>query len=139
MTLPSLSRRQLIKGLAAAGLAGCLPGALAAPRQPGKHSLGVALVGLGYYSRDLLAPGLQLTRNCHLAGVVTGTPAKALEWQRKYDLSDRNIYDYDNFDRIADNPDIDVIYIVLPNHLHKPFTLRGAAAGKHVWCEKPWP
>ena len=137
MSSPSLSRRQLIKGLAAAGLAGCLPGALAAPRQPGKHSLGVALVGLGYYSRDLLAPGLQLTRNCHLAGVVTGTPAKALEWQRKYDLSDRNIYDYDNFDRIADNPDIDVIYIVLPNHLHKPFTLRGAAAGKHVWCEKP--
>ena len=93
MTLPSLSRRQLIKGLAATGLAGCLPGALAAPRQPGKHSLGVALVGLGYYSRDLLAPGLQLTRNCHLAGIVTGTPAKAAEWQRRYGIPDRNVYD----------------------------------------------
>ena len=56
MSSPSLSRRQLIKGLAAAGLAGCLPAALAAQRKPGKHSLGVALVGLGHYSRDLLAP-----------------------------------------------------------------------------------
>ncbi|HYM87302.1 MAG TPA: Gfo/Idh/MocA family oxidoreductase, partial [Pseudoxanthomonas sp.] len=137
MPLHSSSRRTLIKGLAAAGLAGCLPAACAASRKPGKHSLGVALVGLGYYSRELLAPGLQLTRDCHLAGIVTGTPAKALEWQRRYDLSDRNVYDYDDFDRIADNPDIDVVYVVLPNHLHKPFTLRAAAAGKHVWCEKP--
>lgn len=137
MSLPSFSRRKLIKGLAMAGLAGGLPSAFAAPRKPGERSLGVALVGLGYYSRELLAPGLQLTSHCHLAGIVTGTPQKALEWQRKYDIPDRNIYDYDGFDRIADNPDIDVVYIVLPNHLHKPFTLRAAAAGKHVWCEKP--
>jgi glucose-fructose oxidoreductase len=138
MPLDSPSRRALIKGLAAAGLVGSLPAAYAAPRQSGgKQGLGVALVGLGYYSTDLLAPGLQLTRNCHLAGIVTGTPSKAVEWQRKYDLPDRNIFDYDDFDRIADNPDIDVVYVVLPNHLHKPFTLRAAAAGKHVWCEKP--
>ena len=137
MSLPSFSRRKLIKGLAVAGLAGGLPAAFAAPRKAGERSLGVAVVGLGYYSRELLAPGLQLTRHCHLAGIVTGTPQKAQEWQRKYDIPDRNIYDYDGFDRIADNPDIDVVYIVLPNHLHKPFTLRAAAAGKHVWCEKP--
>lgn len=137
MSLHSPSRRTLIKGLAAAGLATRLPAAFATSRKPGKHSLGVALVGLGYYSSDLLAPGLQLTRNCHLAGIVTGTPSKALDWQRKYDLPDGNVYNYDDFDRIADNPDIDVVYVVLPNHLHKPFTLRAAAAGKHVWCEKP--
>jgi glucose-fructose oxidoreductase len=137
MSLPSFSRRKLIKGLAVASLAGGLPSVFGTPRQADGRSLGVALVGLGYYSRELLAPGLQLTRNCHLAGIVTGTPQKALEWQRRYDIPDRSIYDYDDFDRIADNPDIDVVYIVLPNHLHKRFTLRAAAAGKHVWCEKP--
>ena len=41
------------------------------------------------------------------------------------------------FDQIADNSDIDVVYIVTPTHLHAPLTLRAAAAGKHVWCEKP--
>ena len=137
MPTHSPSRRTLIKSMAAAGLIGYLPAACAAPRQPDKHSLGVALVGLGYYSRELLAPGLQLTRNCHLAGIVTGTPDKAVEWQRQYGLPDGNLYDYENFDRIANNPDIDVVYVVLPNHLHKEFTLRAASAGKHVWCEKP--
>ncbi|MBD9478434.1 Gfo/Idh/MocA family oxidoreductase [Pseudoxanthomonas sp. PXM02] len=127
------SRRRLLGALGAASFATLLPVARARASRP----LGVALVGLGYYSRDLLAPALQMTRHCRLAGIVTGTPAKAKEWQRRYRLPDRNVYDYDGFDRIADNPDIDVVYVVLPNHLHKPFTLRAAAVGKHVWCEKP--
>ncbi len=102
-----------------------------------KKSLGVALVGLGYYSAELLAPALQQTKNCHLAGIVTGTPAKTVEWQKKYGIPEKNCYNYENFDQIANNADIDVVYIVLPNALHHPFTLRAAAAGKHVWCEKP--
>ena len=130
---PDALRRRLLGALGAAGLAGVLPRVHAKATRP----LGVALVGLGYYSRDLLAPALQMTTHCRLAGIVTGTPAKAEEWQRRYAIPDSNIYDYDGFDRIADNPDIDVVYVVLPNHLHKPFTLRAAAAGKHVWCEKP--
>lgn len=102
-----------------------------------KERLGVALVGLGYYSTDLLAPALQLTQNCYLAGIVTGSPEKAESWKKKHNLPDKNIYNYDNFDRIADNPDIDVVYVVLPPVLHKEFTVRAANAGKHVWCEKP--
>ncbi len=102
-----------------------------------KDRLGVALVGLGYYSTDLLAPALQLTQHCYLAGIVTGTPEKAERWQKKYRLPEKNIYNYDNFDRIADNPDIDVVYVVLPPVLHKEYTIRAAGAGKHVWCEKP--
>jgi glucose-fructose oxidoreductase len=127
------SRRRLLGALGAVGIAGMLPTARARASRP----LGVALVGLGYYSRDLLAPALRMTRHCRLAGIVTGTPAKAEAWQRLHGIPDRNVYDYDGFDRIADNLDIDVVYVVLPNHLHKPFTLRAAAAGKHVWCEKP--
>jgi glucose-fructose oxidoreductase len=102
-----------------------------------KDRLGVALVGLGYYSTDLLAPALQLTKSCYLAGIVTGTPSKATEWKRKYSIPEKNIYNYQNFDSIANNPDIDVMYVVLPPSMHAEYTLRAAKAGKHVWCEKP--
>ena len=105
--------------------------------QKKKDRLGVALVGLGYYSTDLLAPALQLTTNCHLAGLVSGTPAKLAAWQQRHHLPDANLYDYRNFDSIANNPDIDVIYIVLPPSMHAEYTIRAAKAGKHVWCEKP--
>ncbi len=105
------------------------------PSNEGK--LGVALVGLGYYSTDLLAPALEQTEHCYLAGIVTGTPEKAESWKKKYNIPDKNIYNYDNFDEIANNPDIDVVYVVLPPSMHKEYTIRAANAGKHVWCEKP--
>ncbi|MGA9270051.1 MAG: Gfo/Idh/MocA family oxidoreductase [Lutimonas sp.] len=102
-----------------------------------KKKLGVALVGLGYYSRDLLAPALQLTQHCQLKGIVTGSPEKVPVWQKQYGIEDKNVYSYENMDEMADNEDIDVVYIVLPNALHKKYSVIGAEAGKHVWCEKP--
>jgi glucose-fructose oxidoreductase len=102
-----------------------------------KEKLGVALVGLGYYSTDLLAPALQLTKHCSLVGIVTGTPAKAEKWKQTYNIPDKNIYNYQTFDSIANNPDIDVIYVVLPPSMHAEYSIRAAKAGKHVWCEKP--
>ena len=99
--------------------------------------LGIALVGLGNYSANKLAPALQETRFCRLAGIVTGTPAKAEEWSRKYDIPKGNIYTYDTYDDIAGNPDIDIVYVVLPNGMHAEYSIRGAEAGKHVICEKP--
>jgi len=102
-----------------------------------KEKLGVALVGLGYYSTDLLAPALQLTQHCHLAGIVTGSPDKAKRWQQQYNIAEKSTYDYKNFDSIANDPAIDVIYIVLPPSMHKEYVIRAADAGKHVWCEKP--
>lgn len=102
-----------------------------------KKKLGVALVGLGYYSRDLLAPALQLTDNCELKGIVTGSPDKIPVWKSKYGLEDKNIYNYENMHEIANNDAIDVIYIVLPNALHLKYSMIAAEAGKHVWCEKP--
>jgi glucose-fructose oxidoreductase len=89
--------------------------------RPEKQKLGVALVGLGYYSTDLLAPALQLTEKCYLAGIVTGTPSKAESWKLKYNIPEKNIYNYQNFDDIANNPDIDVVYVVLPPSMHKEF------------------
>jgi glucose-fructose oxidoreductase len=135
----SISRREIVKTLSVGSAALFLsPANLLSACQPTqKRGLGVALVGLGYYSTDLLAPALQLTKNCYLAGIVTGTPAKAEAWKQKYNIQDKNIYNYSNFDSIANNPDIDVVYVVLPPSMHREYVVRAAAAGKHVWCEKP--
>ena len=99
--------------------------------------LGIALVGLGSYSTGQLAPALQETKDCYLAGIVTGTPSKAESWAQRFNLPEKNIYNYQDFDRIANNKDIDIVYVVLPISMHKEFTIRAAAAGKHVICEKP--
>lgn len=134
----STSRRNVLKSLAL-GVSALLfsPNSLLSATRQKKDRLGVALVGLGYYSTDLLAPALQQTKRCYLAGIVTGTPAKAEAWKQKYNLKDKNIYNYSNFDSIANNPDIDVVYVVLPPSMHKEYVVRAASAGKHVWCEKP--
>ena len=99
--------------------------------------LGIALVGLGGYSTGQLAPALQQTEHCYLAGIVTGTPSKIPVWKEKYNIPDANIYNYDNYDSIKNNPDIDIIYVVLPNNMHAEYTIRAFEAGKHVICEKP--
>ena len=102
-----------------------------------KEKLGVALVGLGYYSTDLLAPALQQTEHCELRGIVTGSPEKIPVWQKRYGIKDSNVYNYENMHEIANNQDIDVIYIVLPTGLHAEYAIKAANTGKHVWCEKP--
>ena len=99
--------------------------------------LGVALVGLGGYAGGQLAPALQLTEHCELRGIVTGSPEKIPVWQERYGIPDKNVYNYENMEGIADNPDIDVIYIVLPTGLHAEYAIKAANTGKHVWCEKP--
>lgn len=99
--------------------------------------LGIALVGLGRYSSGELAPALQETKHCYLAGIVTGTPSKEQDWAKKYNIPAGNIYNYKNFDTIASNKDIDIIYVVLPNSMHAEYVIRAAQAGKHVICEKP--
>jgi hypothetical protein len=68
---------------------------------------------------------------------VTGTPAKAVKWKAQYGIPDKSIYNYETMSRMADNPDIDVVYIVTPNSLHARDTIKAAKAGKHVLCEKP--
>ena len=102
-----------------------------------KDKLGVALVGLGSYSEGQLGPALLETKDCYLAGIVTGSPDKEGKWAEKYEIPDGNIYSYLNYDEIADNKDIDIIYVVLPNSMHAEYTIRGLQAGKHVTCEKP--
>lgn len=140
MSTHPISRRNFVRTSAVAAVgAGIGVSANAIPNiLTGKQKrVGVALVGLGYYSTDLLAPALQETKTAYLAGIVTGTPAKEKIWMEKYGIPERNVYNYENFDQIADNTDIEIVYVVLPNSMHKEYTIRAAKAGKHVICEKP--
>src|SRR5437773_5254262 len=133
------SRRRFIRDLSL-GTAALSPGIshlTACNMQRPKNKLGVALVGLGDYSTYELAPALQETKHCYLAGIVTGTPAKEKIWADKYNIPQKNIYNYQNYDSIASNPDIDIVYVVLPVSMHKEYTIRAAGAGKHVISEKP--
>ncbi|UZR93287.1 Gfo/Idh/MocA family protein [Chondrinema litorale] len=134
------SRRKFIKNISLGSVASIISypmlSSCATPQQ-NKDKLGIVLVGLGYYSTDLLAPALQETKHAYLAGIVTGTPEKETIWKEKYGIAEKNVYNYNNFDEIANNPDIDIIYVVLPNSMHAEYTIRAAKAGKHVICEKP--
>ena len=129
---------QISKGIGGAALLSSMPLACAmGTNNKAKDSLGIALVGLGSYSTYQLAPALTQTRYCHLAGIVTGTPAKERRWADQYDIPQSAIYNYQNFDEIANNDAIDIVYVVLPNSMHAEFSIRAAQAGKHVICEKP--
>ena len=105
--------------------------------QAAERKIGFALCGLGSLSTGQLAPALQKTKYCKLTGIITGTPAKAERWKAQYNIPDKNIYNYDTMPKLADNPDIDVVYVVTPNALHAEHAIKAAKAGKHVLCEKP--
>lgn len=107
------------------------------PKTSVNRKLGIALLGLGNYAKGQIAPALQNTQHCELRGIITGSPEKIPEWQRKYGVKDENVYSYDNMDELADNDEIDVVYVITPTATHKDFSVRAARAGKHVWCEKP--
>jgi glucose-fructose oxidoreductase len=129
------SRREFLRraGLAAGALATSkLHSQTKAPRK-----LGIALLGLGRYSSNQLGPALRETEKCYLAGVVTGHREKGDRWAADYNLNKSNVYSYENFDRIADNRDIDIVYVVTPPAIHPEFVIRAAKAGKHVISEKP--
>lgn len=98
--------------------------------------LRVAIMGLGGYG-TIVANAMQQCKRAKLVGVVSGTPSKITAWQSKYNIPKKNCYNYENFDRIKDNPDIDVVYVTTPNGLHHDNVIRAAKAGKHVVCEKP--
>ena len=142
--MKNLSRRSFLQkaglGVGAAGVALALPSFIKDPKEndlryDGKK-LNIALVGLGNYA-TYLASGLEESKYCKLSGIVTGHPAKAEEWKKKYNIPDKNIYSYQNFDEIANNKDIDLVYVVLLNSMHKEYVIRAAKAGKHVITEKP--
>jgi predicted dehydrogenase len=139
--MKKFSRRSFLQkmgmGAGAASVAVSLPSFISLPKKMNDDKkLNIALCGLGRYA-GYLAEGLETASYCRLAGIITGTPAKATDWRKKYNIPDKNIYNYQNFDSIKENKDIDLVYVVLPNSMHKEYTVRAAKAGKHVIVEKP--
>jgi len=106
------------------------------PDLPAKK-LGWAVVGLGRLAVNEILPAFTKSRSARLAAFVSGSPEKAKRFAQVYGLDDKKIYSYDTFDRIASDPAIDVVYVVLPNSMHAEYTIRALKAGKHVLCEKP--
>ena len=98
--------------------------------------LRVAIMGLGSYGTRV-ANAMESCKRAKLVGVISGTPSKITAWQNKYGIPDKNCYNYENFDEIKNNPDIDAVYVITPNGLHHDHVIRVAKAGKHVICEKP--
>lgn len=98
--------------------------------------LRVAILGLGGYAR-MVADALQNCQKAKLVALISGTPSKLEAWGKKYNVAPENRYSYETVNQIASNPNIDAVYIITPNSLHKPFALQIAKTGKHVIVEKP--
>ena len=104
---------------------------------PSEKKLGWAIVGLGKFATQQLIPSFAECKRSKLVALVSGDRTKAEGIAQKYGVNPKNIYNYQNYDTIRDNPEVDIIYIVLPNGMHAEYTIRGAQAGKHMMCEKP--
>jgi predicted dehydrogenase len=128
------------QGLLAANFAGPLLKAaqapLVVPEPPGKK-LGWAIVGIGNLSIHQILPAFAKCEKSKPVALVSGHPDKANKIALRYGINSKNIYNYQNYDSIRDNPEVDIIYIVLPNGMHAEYTIRGLQAGKHVLTEKP--
>src|SRR6476619_2386159 len=98
--------------------------------------LRVAIMGLGSYGTRV-ADAMQSCTKAKLVGAISGTPSKLTNWQSKYGIPEKNCYNYENFDQVKNNPDIDAVYVITPNGLHKDQVIRVAKAGKHAISEKP--
>jgi len=98
--------------------------------------LRVAIMGLGSYGTRV-ADAMKDCKKAKLVGVISGTPSKIKDWQAKYSIPEKNCYNYQNFDAIKNNPDIDAVYVITPNALHREQVIRVAKAGKHAISEKP--
>jgi glucose-fructose oxidoreductase len=138
--MPTFSRRSLIE-LGMAGAAAALPASARAQGQgaglPQGEQVGFAVVGLGKLALGQIIPAIPKTPNIRLTALVSGHADKAQAVAAKTGVSPSAIYSYETFDRIAHDPNIQVVYIVLPNFMHAEYTIRALKAGKHVLCEKP--
>lgn len=133
--MPDVMRREVILGLgAAASLAAC-----GSSKNPiaSYRKLGIAVVGIGGVATRDVFPALKRSEHCRLAGLVSSSAEKLRAAGEEFGVPSKSQYTYDNFDRIADNPDIDLVYVAVPNALHAEYAIRAARAGKHVLVEKP--
>jgi glucose-fructose oxidoreductase len=129
MSPSHLGRRNFLVG------AGLLPLSAGNAAEAPARKLRYAVVGLGTFSMGQMLPAMLETRLCKPTAFVSGHPQKARDLGPRYSVS--RFYDYTNFDKIAEDGEIDCVYIALPVGMHAEYTIRALRAGKHVLCEKP--
>jgi predicted dehydrogenase len=107
------------------------------PFESPDRRIGFALVGIGRLSINQILPAFASTRLCKPVALVSGSPDKARKIAAQYGIKPSSIYNYERFEQLAQNPEVKIVYIVLPNSLHAEYTVRAAKIGKHVLSEKP--
>jgi hypothetical protein len=107
-----------------------------APQPPGQR-VGYCVVGLGRLSLDEILPAFGEAKRSRLAAVMSGSPDKAKLVARQYGLPEDAVYGYDEWERLKANPNVQAVYVVTPNGVHRDNVVAAAAAGKQVLCEKP--
>ncbi|MGA2102555.1 MAG: Gfo/Idh/MocA family oxidoreductase [Candidatus Sulfotelmatobacter sp.] len=130
----NLTRRDFTK-LSALALAARFAPNLRAQAQAARKT-GYCVIGLGRIAGHFM-PGTRNTTNSQITSLVSGHRDKADRVAAQFGIPASSIYNYENFDEIARNPNIDAVYVALPNSMHAEYTIRAAKAGKHVLCEKP--
>jgi predicted dehydrogenase len=129
-----LTRREFNRTLALATGATLLP----RDRLQGEdRRIGYCIVGLGRISMQHFMPAVKLSNKSRVTALVSGHRDKAERMAAEYGVPSSSIYNYENYDEIGKNPEVDAVYIALPNSMHADYTIRAAKAGKHVLCEKP--
>ena len=113
------------------------PEKIPGPFESAPQRTGFAIVGLGRLALGEILPAMAKTKYCKPVALVSGDRAKARRIAAQYGIGESSLYDYTTYDRLAQNPEVQAIYIVLPNGMHAEYVLRGANAGKHILCEKP--
>lgn len=100
-----------------------------------KRKIGYAVIGLGHITQQALLPGFRnASGNSRLVALVSGDADKREELGERYKVP---TFDYAELDECLDLPDVDAVYIGLPNDLHADYVVRCARKGVHVLCEKP--
>ncbi|MFM7209865.1 MAG: Gfo/Idh/MocA family protein [Verrucomicrobiota bacterium] len=132
----SRTRRTFLGSLGGLAVGHALAPALRAA-ETADRPLGLALCGLGNYSNGELSPALLETKNVKLVAAITGTREKGVKLAKLHGFDEANVYSYDQWDKVAANKAIDIVYVVTPPGVHARNVLDAFGAGKHVICEKP--
>lgn len=107
------------------------------PGDPWNERVGIAIVGVGRISVNEMLPAFAQSKHAKPVALVSGDRAKALKIARQYNIPESAVLDYRDYDKLAAMPEVQGVYIALPNSMHAEYTIRAARAGKHVLCEKP--
>lgn len=91
------------------------------------------ILGAAKFAREFMAPAIALAPGGHIAALATSDAAKAEPFRSLAP----GLRVHGSYDALLADPDIDAVYIPLPNHLHVEWSLKAMQAGKHVLCEKP--